>query len=213
MQHLFRVAVSAAGIVLGAATAHGQIAYDPNTDPNMIWWRQNIRPHLEAMRPIQEDLHRQFQASLTPQQRQQYQQCLAQGTTEANCRFMVQQNQGMERLHADLAALDRAMRVCQRGDRRACAQAEEIQERYRRLGRFAELQGQVEGFRARQSQDMRRHEQAMRDRETAGRYRMEGWRHDNRRKEAEGRRDHEAAEWHRREADRAYGRAREYQPR
>jgi hypothetical protein len=63
------------------------------------------------------------------------------------------------------------------------------------------------------SSSVRASEQRVQDRQTASQYRMEGWRHEQAAGRADAAGHRRAADQHRYETDRNYGRACEHQPR
>jgi hypothetical protein len=143
-----------------------------------------------------------------------YDECVRTGASPSNCSFMAGLNRQMSTLNDDLREIERLGDLChRRGQRAACRDLDALMARSAAAAARAEVMGNAAAASGRIFNGVRASEQRVQDRQTASQYRMEGWRHEQAASRADAAGHRRAADQHRYEANRKYGRAQEYQPR
>jgi hypothetical protein len=205
MRRLLLVGVVVAAVA-GTGSAQAQDVYD---NPAL----GSLGPLLRETDRLLRETDQMLMNNMTPQQRQEYQDCMAQGFGHPNCMFIAQHNQMMRTFDRERAEVDRLAAGCyQGGDQRACEQLDRLMASIQDRAARAELQTRAAEHRSRVQRETRETQQRIWDREAASRHRMQGWRYENAAKEAYARGDRWRANelWYR--AEQEYARARQYQP-
>lgn len=150
-------------------------------------------------------------AHMSPQERQEYDQCVAQGL--GNCMFMAQQHEQDRQFARESQEIDRLSRGCYYDkDQQACDQLQQLQAAIQRRTDAFVARGNAQLFQDHVYGSIGQQQQRLRDRETASQYRMNGWSDEEAAKAARGQGLDDAAAEYQRRSDENYQKAKEWEP-